>query len=188
MKHLKTAVLAISIFVAPLCAQADQVYGPVGAANPAAMQIMEQAHARMVQLHSQARASMLNALTVAHRNLLAQVVGQLAIAPTPDAAAAARVLDNNLSSAEAKSILNISSATEQQVRQLMDATHKQMQAVMPSSGEAHGPWAAGMPPHPLGVNPSLANDPGMILLMTSMHGSGLEGFHHFFAPAPGVSR
>ncbi|GEM_PF-2310776 len=59
---------------------------------------------------------MLNALTPAHRTLLSNVVGQLAVSPTPDFRAAAQQLDSALSAGEKQSILNAETTARSQMR------------------------------------------------------------------------
>ncbi len=146
---------------------------------------MEQAHAKVEQLHDQARLSMIGSLSPAQRTLLAQVVGQLAIAQTPDPAAAAKTLDANLTQAQAKNVLGISASLEQQARQVMDAAHKQMQAAMPDSSAPHGQW--GM--HSMQVMHEGADetDPGMILLSMAARAIHPMGPPQMMGP-PGAPR
>jgi len=172
MKNLLLALVATAMFVSPLAVRADEA-GPQ--ANPAAVQAMEQAHAKMEQLHSQARLAMLNSLSPAQRATLAQVVGQLAIAPTPDLAAAARQIDASLTQAQARNILSISASLHQQAHQLMDSVHKQMMSTMPSSGAAHA--QSGMM-HMRQGNEQNETDAGMILLQMTTHSSEHGEFHH----------
>ena len=61
----------------------------------------------MLQLHQQARAQILAALTPAHRTLLANVVGGLAVAANPNPDEAAARLDAALSPGEKDAILRI---------------------------------------------------------------------------------
>lgn len=171
MKNLLPALVAAALFVSPLAVRADQ---PEAQANPAAIQAMQQAHAKMEQLHSQARLAMLNTLSPAQRAALAQVVGQLAIAPTPDLAAAAKQIDASLTPAQAKNILNIKASLHQQAHQVMQALHQQMMSTMPS-GAAHGQM--GMTRMHSG-NEQDQNDAGMILLKMATHSSEHGEFHH----------
>ena len=186
MKHILSvaAIAAFALLVTGVAASADET-GALPTPNPAVMQIMEQTHTRMEQLHSQARLAMLNALSPAHRNLLAQVVGQLAIAPNPDPAAAARQLDLSLTQGEGRAILSISSSLEQQSRQLMEASRQQIESAMP----------AGSATHALGVQhvrmmqklpggDQWRTDPGMILLGMAARTAGVGDFH-FMAMPPG---
>lgn len=89
---------------------------------------MEQVHAQMQQLHQQARAQMLAALSPAHRALLANVVGQLAISPNPDRAAAARAIDAALTQTEGRSVLSIATAERTQSHSLMESARQQFEA------------------------------------------------------------
>lgn len=93
-------------------------------------QIMQQTHQQMEQLHTQARSKILGALTPAHRELLAQIVGSLAIAPNPDPDAAVRQLNAALSPGEAQAVLSAHSAVEQQMRAIMESTHQRFQSVL----------------------------------------------------------
>lgn len=190
MKNVPFAVLAIALMVAPTSAFADSNSSATPSPQmQAAFQYMEQAHAKVEQLHSQARLAALNALSPAHRTLLAQVVGQLAIAPNPDINAAAHTIDNSLSQAEGRSIVNISSSLETQSRQIMDAAHQQMMRANPQ-GEP-GPGGPGMGGRPMdqpymtmhheGMEGSAqSNDPGMILLLMSTHAFAPVDFHRTF--------
>lgn len=138
----------------------------------AAFQAMQQAHARVEQLHAQARNAMLNSLTPAHRSLLAEVVGQLAISPNPDVNAAGRTLDSALSPNESRSILGISSSLESQARQIMQAVHQQLMSAQPQgqAGQSqpqgehmHAGWTGD------GMREARPTDPGTILLLASLH-------------------
>jgi hypothetical protein len=57
------------------------------------------------RLHQRTRAHMLAALTPPHRALLARIVGELAIARTPDPSAAASTLESALTHGEKQTIL-----------------------------------------------------------------------------------
>jgi len=137
---------------------------------------MEQAHAKVEQLHSQARLAMLNALSPAQRATLAQIVGQLAISPNPDPTAAAKQIDASLTPAQAKTILSISTSLHQQARQLMEAARKQMMGAMPARGGPEHPQFFMKSIHPGGEQ--WETDAGMTLLMTAMHSGELGEFHH----------
>jgi hypothetical protein len=181
------AALALAL-VAPLASLADNTAAPPPPPNPAMFQIMEQTHAQMDKLHGEARLAMLNSLSPAHRNMLAQVVGQLAIAPNPDSSVAARQIDSTLSAVEARSIVNISASLQQQARQLMESAHQQMLKAMPAGAPTtHGPWGMHGEGSSSGTKTGTrwSTDPGMILLMTT-RSAGFEGFRHMpmGVPAP----
>ena len=166
MKNIIPAMLAVAISVVPLGASAGEPSAPsmAGAGPPgmcqkakltasqqqAARQLMEQTHQQFEQLHAQVRAKVLGTLNPAHRTLLAEVVGSLAVAANPDPDAAAKQLDAALSPAEAQAVLSIHSAAMSQVRSIMESTHQrflsiltpQERAQMPSGppmGDMHGP-------------------------------------------------
>lgn len=187
MKSFRFAILAIAIILAPIGALADSTsYGTPSPQMRAAFSAMEQAHAKVEQLHSQARLAALNALSSSQRTLLAQVVGQLAIASNPDTNAAARTIDNSLSQAQGRTIVNISSSLETQSRQIMDAAHQQMMAANPQ-GAMQGPPGTGGPGmggpwmgmHHEGMSSrEQSTDPGMLLLLMSMHAIEPNGTMH----------
>ncbi len=106
-------------------------------------------------LHAQARSKALAALTPAHRALLSQVVGGLAVASDPDYRAAARRIDDALSASEKTQVLGV-----------RDELRKEMTAMMGSNRPQGGP-----PGHPMGHG-SRMNDPGAFLLMLSSHPMG----------------
>jgi hypothetical protein len=183
MQNLRIAILSIALFALPCVAAADQNGATPSPQMRQAFATMQQARAKTELLHAQARIAALNALTPAHRTLLAQVVGQLAIAPNPDVAGAARSIDNALTQNEGRSILNIASSLESQSRQIMEAAHQQMMAANPNGPQGRGgPWmgGAGMPGYHQGMQGAqrVENDPGMILLMMSTHALQPMGFHH----------
>jgi hypothetical protein len=91
---------------------------------------MQQMHAQLEQIHTQARLQMLASLTPAHRNLLASVAGQLAISPNPDRAGAARALDAVLSQGEQRSILGVESNARTQSHNLMESARTQFEATL----------------------------------------------------------
>jgi hypothetical protein len=119
----------------------DQQGPPTGAAqqrDPQRIQFM----AQMRRLHQQMRSSVLEALTPTNRQLLAEVVGQLAIAPSPNYKGAVQRLDRALSPAERNTILQADDNLRTQSQALF--------ASMQSSGQQGGqmpPGADGqMPP------------------------------------------
>jgi hypothetical protein len=92
---------------------------------------MAQMDSQMHQLSVQARTAVLQSITPQHRQLLAQIVGALAIAPDPDYAAASRQLDAALSQQEAQSVLRISTQFHQQMHALMQTHMQQMERTDP---------------------------------------------------------
>lgn len=182
MKRFRFAVLAIAMTLAPIGALADSTsYGTPSPQMHAAFAAMEQAHAKVGQLHSQARLAVLNALNSSQRTLLAQVVGQLAISSNPDINAAARTIDNSLNQAQGRTIVNISSSLDTQSRQIMDAAHQQMMAANPQ-GPMQGPpgmgghWG-GMRQDGMSGSHEHSTDPGMLLLTMSLHAVAPDTMH-----------
>jgi hypothetical protein len=99
--------------------------GPSGAPWPRPdFQMMRQNMQQQEAMHKQFRAKILGLLTPAHRNQLASVIGQLAIAASPDPRAAIKKIDAFLSSGEKQAILNAAQAFLTQQR----ALHQQMMA------------------------------------------------------------
>jgi hypothetical protein len=186
MKQLTAAIMAIALSTLPCIALADQNgYSTPSPQMHAAFSAMEQAHAKVEQLHAQARLLALNALTPAHRALLAQVVGQLAISANPDVNGAARSIDKALTQNEGRAIVNISASLESQSRQIMDAARQQMMAANPGGPGQSGPgggWMGGPGAHAFHQDTSgpqgASTDPGMILLLMTTHPLMPIGFPH----------
>lgn len=200
MKQFVPAVLAAAVLALPIGALAGEtsapgMHGPMMMIGPmqdlnlttaqrqAMDQVMEQSRAQMDALHSQARLSILGALTPAHRALLAQVVGSLATAPNPDESAAIRQLDAALSPGEARTILSMHAAVEQQGHALMEAVHGKVMSILTASqraqlesqphGMMHVEGPGGPGGHEMGETPLTA---GSILLHLSA-GHDVMFFH-----------
>ncbi len=186
MKSFRFAILAIALTLVPIGALADTT----SAATPspqmrAAFAAMEQAHVKVEQLHAQARLAALNALSASQRTMLAQVVGQLAISSNPDVTAAARTLDSSLSQSQGRAIVNISSSLETQSRQIMDAARQQMMAANPPMQGPPGMGGPGMRGGWVGARHDVtfgpqeqSTDPGMLLLLMSLHATQPDGGMH----------
>jgi hypothetical protein len=158
METMKRFILMLMLAVAmPVAGLAQQ---PAPAGSPDGRSQMRQ---QMMQMHQQFRSDVLGALTPAHRQLLAQTVGGLAIADNPDPKAAAATLDAALSASEKSAIL----AAAQKM-------HDQMKSMMPANPRP------GWSPGPKG-SPGMM-DPGEILLMVSGYGDHPmmmgHGMHH----------
>lgn len=98
-------------------------------------------HQQLAQIGTQARTQMLAALTPAHRTLLTNVVGQLAVATTPDLRAAAQQLDTALSPAEKQAILTADTNARTQMR----TAFSQMRQQMPTRPGGPAPTASRSP-------------------------------------------
>ena len=167
----------------PSDAAASQLPHPTVAA-------MEQMHAQFEQIEKRSRAQILGALTPAHRTLLANVVGQLAIAPNPDRNAAARTLDSALSPGEASAILSAETTAREQARSLMEASRAQFEASLTPAQrtEMQQRMATRAAEHPANaMQPKRTMDPGKTLLHLAM-GMGEEhrGFGHGGPPPMGA--
>jgi hypothetical protein len=119
MKKILPAILAVALSALPLGAIAGETFAP----TPEMAQMDSQMH----QLSVQARTAVLQSITPQHRQLLAQVVGALAIAPDPNYAAASKQLNAALSQQEAQSVIRISTQFHQQMHALMQAHMQQME-------------------------------------------------------------
>jgi hypothetical protein len=208
MKTLIVAVMAATALSMPAAILAGEGPGPnaifmgpgmaqdLGLSQPqqqAMMQVWTSAHARMTQLHKDGRNQILAVLTPAQRSLLAQVVGNLAIAPNPDPDSAAQQIQAALTPAQSQRILSLHSALEQQMHQTMTAAMNQANSVltqqqrqkMQQAMSAHmGMKHPGMGPEfkigagPGGMRSEESENPqteaGHVLLHIAMHGG--EGF------------
>jgi len=143
---------------------------------------MQQLHAQMTQIHTQARLQILASLSPAHRALLANIIGQLAIAPNPDRAAAARALDAALTPGEARSILATQTAARNQSHTLMENARAQFEASLSADQRAQmAQRFAQRPEDPARTASVRTPDPGRTLLEVALgHGEG-----HGFGPHGG---
>jgi hypothetical protein len=169
---MKRFLLTLSLALAlPAVAFAQQ--GPPGGGPPpggpmprhtptAAMRADMQ---QLRQLHEQFRSQVLGALSPAHKQLLAQVAGNLAISASPDPKAAVKQLDGALSASEKTAILNAASSFRDQAK----AAFAKMRADSP------WPKPSGAPrPHPShSPRAKRAPDAGAILLMVASGHSGM---------------
>ena len=182
MKHFISAMLAIAISFVPLGAFAGEPSAPesmprmpgmgsdiqlTSRQHQAMEQIMVQTHRQLEQLHSQARARILGSLTPAHRTLVAQIVGNLAVSANPDRATAVRQIDAALSPAEAQAIVTTHNALKQQVHAIMDSAHKQFQALLTPQQRAS-------------IEQNEAKEPGET--KTDMHGGMTDAHENSMEP------
>lgn len=209
MNRILPAMLAVAISLVPLGAFAGEPSAPApmppmpmggvqlnAQQHQAMIQIMVQSHQQLEQLHAQARAHILSSLTPAHRALLAQVVGNLAISPNPDMDAAARQLDAALSPAEAQAITTTHEQLKTQARAIMENAHKQMEGLLSASqrsqmdtnrpqgaDETYEMHGGKMDMHE-GPPGEQAHTAGMILLELSTMGEGHEKIMLMGMPHP----
>lgn len=103
----------------PLAASAQQPpMGPPTAAQRATMRANFQ---KMRQLHAQYRDQMLAALTPQHRQLLASIAGNLAVAEHPNYRGAVEQLDSALSPSEKSAVIGAAKSMRQQMRAMRPA-------------------------------------------------------------------
>lgn len=147
---IKLLALVLSLGMVPALAVA-QTAPPPPAVNPggpmqtpspqmrqmmrAHMAAMRQMQQTMERSERAARARMLAALSAAHRLAVAHIVGELAIAPSPDPRAAARQIDSVLSASERAAVLAAGRAEMEAMRAQMQAMRARMQAQM---AQMHG--------------------------------------------------
>jgi hypothetical protein len=171
MKKL-LSIISLVALIGPAVALADEPGATAQSAQAGSRPAMfEQVHQKMQQIHTQARSQILAALTPAHKAALANIVGQLAIAPNPDVDAAARQLDSLLSTGEKQAVVRIHNEARTQMHSVMQAVHQQMAASMPPGEHAlqikeHSETAAAAP------------DAGHILLHLAMPHEGMMMMHH----------
>jgi hypothetical protein len=161
MRQLARAALVVALMFAPLRAFADSSppQQPGGPGGP-----MAQVRAQIDQVRVQARSTALNALTPASRALLSQVVGQLAVAATPDVGTAAKQLDAELSPREAKAILDAQNALETQTQAIIDKARA-------AAGDSGGPAL-----RPPASDDQTQNDAGLALLRLAVPPMGPPRF------------
>ena len=166
------AILSLLVLGMPALALADENTAPAvaPAVRQQVHQEMRQARAQMHQLHAQARAETLSALTTAHRQLLANVVGQLAIAANPDREAAARQLNAALSASERQAILNIHQNFVTQAKALRASIRAQIGSQLPADMQAKLAQRAAKAQARAASRSPL--DAGNILLRVAMGGKG----------------
>ncbi|HLI97325.1 MAG TPA: hypothetical protein VKT72_14750 [Candidatus Baltobacteraceae bacterium] len=126
------AVAALTLTAVPAVAQVAPP--PPGMPNAAMRQRFDQMRQRMEHVHQTARAAMLNALTPAHKALLAQIAGQLATATAPDFDAAAARLNAALSSGEKQAIMNAAQTVHTQMQSEMESMRSAMPSPPPGAG------------------------------------------------------
>lgn len=79
---------------------------------------MRAAAAKQRALMESSRAKLFGSVTPAHRKLVAQIIGELAMSPKPDAQAAAKQIDAVLSPAEKKAVIAANVASRAQMASL----------------------------------------------------------------------
>ncbi len=168
-------LVALCGLLLPSVALAQNAPPPMQRPDMAGMkQVMEQVES----IHRAERTQVLAALTPAHRALLARIVGEMAIAATPDHKAAAARLDAALSSSEKSAVL---AANKTAMTQMHDAMHAMM-AKMPRPQGSAGPHP--MWKHRERHTPSA----GEVALMVATGYGGEHGRIPFGPPPSGMMR
>ncbi len=169
---MRTSVFFASIaFAAAVAAPAfAQSPSTEPSPNPQMRQQFRAMHQQLDDIHAQARAQMLDALTPAHRQLLATIAGELATSSTPDYRGAAARLDAALSSSEKQAILSASQSARDKMRSAMQSARERMSQ---NGGPPMGPdERMGPPGGPLHTRHTPSA--GEILLRTAMGGVGMD--------------
>ena len=156
------------ILFAMLAAIPALVLAQAASPMPPGLQNMQQQRA----MHKQLRAKVLGALTPAHRNQLAAVIGQLAIAASPDPRAAIKKIDAFLSSGEKQAILSAAQAFMSQQRAQREAMMAKFRAANPNFPSPH-PMRSGE------MKERHTGDAGELLFMLVTGGAPGMGAHGF---------
>ena len=130
---LFAAVLSVSMLLVPTASFAQQQPPPMLPPPPGndLSSPMWQMHQQMEKIHQSERTQVLAALTPAHRALVANLVGELAVAQNPDSKAAAAKLDAALSTNEKDAVQSIHEST---MKQMHEAMQKMMTQQPPQGG------------------------------------------------------
>lgn len=134
---------------------------------------MKQVFEQVEKIHRAERAEVLAALSPAHRELLASIVGNMAIAANPDHKAAAARLDAALSQSEKSAVLGAHTSA---MKQMHDAMH----AMMANKQGGPNPQAPKRRHHTLTAGQ-------VVLMVTAGHGEE-HGRMPFGPPPPGMMR
>jgi len=140
---------------------------------------MKQVFEQVEKIHRAERAQVLAALSPAHRELLANIVGHMAISTTPDHKAAAARLDAALSPSEKSAVL---AAHTSAMTQMRNAMHAMMAKRMPQPQGSAGP-------HPMWKHRERHKPTaGEVVLMVATGHGGEHGIMPFGPPPPGTMR
>ena len=119
MKKVLTAALLAVLTGGVALAQSAPPSPPAGTMQPPPPAQMQQMRDQLMRLHRQARASILAALTPAHKALFARITGQLAVADRPDCDAAVKQLNAALSAPEKQKIMAAAQTAMAKMRAMM---------------------------------------------------------------------
>ncbi len=145
-RGMKLPVYVLSaLLVAPVAAFAQV---PPGSPAPQTGAAMDEFRTQVDDARKQMRASVIGALTPAHRTAIANIIGSLALSPTPDVQAAETSIDALLGDAEKSAIVASANAERSAMQQLR--------------GQDHAGQPAGVATRPANATP----DVGRIVLHT----------------------
>jgi len=169
------AAVALCVLLLPSVALAQSAPPPPMPPQRPDMAGMRQVFEQVEKIHRAERTQVLAALSPAHRELLASIVGNMAIAANPDHKAAAARLDAALSPSEKSAVL---AAHTSATTQMHDAMH----AMMLKRQAAHGAQGTrgAKRPHRQHHTPTAGE---LVLMIASGHG-GMP----FGPPPPGMMR
>lgn len=173
----------------PLDSQTAQALHLTAQQQQQMSQVWANAHARLRQLHVDGRSQILGTLSAQQRSSLAQVIGNMAIAPNPDEDVAAQHIQNVLTPAQAQRIVSLHGALMQQSMNIMQAAKTQADSYLTPDQrqkfqqdmsmhfvtQGHGMMGghAGMMGHPGGMQMvASAAQAGHILLALGLHHGG----------------
>jgi len=153
--------------------------GPTMPLSPESIRRQTAEFQKLTQEQRAFQQSMLAALTPAHRQLLAQIVGELVIAQNPDPQSATRRLNAALSPREAQNVVRIEQAKDKAMLQ-------HFQQLAAESGAHSNVMFHGMPPSSSTVmsvraSAPFGNDAGSILLRTAASALMMPSFNVFSA-------
>ncbi len=177
--------LALALSVLPVAALADDPPGappspPTTEQRQQLFKTIRSFGQQEEQLQQQMRTQVLNALSAAHRQAVANLIGQLAIAQNPDPSAAAQRLDSMLSSSERQAILSAHASFVSQSKTLHDQMRAQIQSELPADAQSR--WMNGH--HHAQMPSQRTPDAGTLLLAAlAPHPHGMMGM---FMHGPGM--
>lgn len=155
--------------------------GPTIPLSPESIRRQTAEFQKVTQEQRAFRQSMLAALTPAHRQLLAQIVGELAIAQNPDPQSATRRLNAALSPREAQNVVRIEQAKDAATLQHFQQLAAESGASMPARNNVmfHGVPPSSSTVMSVRASASFGNDAGSILLRTAASALLMPRFNVF---------
>lgn len=138
--------------------------------NPAMRQQFQQMRDQMKQIRTTERSQILSALSAQHKQLLASLIGRMAITVNPDVEGTVRQLNAALSSTEKQAVIGAAENARTKERSLFES----MRSQFPNApGREHGPGGPGGPGRE--NRAPRTPDAGRILLRLAVPGPGMMG-------------